>query len=197
MRGFSNLLAAIVLALGVPLTVMGCEGALSTEAETEAQLTLEAIQASVNLSGTWALNEEESDEPGPQREGASPHGMGSPPGGPPEPSMADGGLMAPDMLTIEQVDGHVTLTDGNGRSRTLHPNGEWTGIGSENGTMQVRSNWEQNALRVEIRNRRGELTRTYELADGGTQLLITSRIEDGPRGGTVELTRVYDRATTD
>lgn len=196
MRGVTNVLVAAVLGLGVPLTVMGCEGATSPEAEAEEALQLQVIQASVDLSGTWVLNEEESDEPGPEGKGAGGRGKGGPPGGPPEPPMGEGGPMATERLTIEQVDGHVTLTDGSDRSRALHPDGEWTTVGIDGGGVQVRATWVEAGLRVEIRSQRGELTRTYELGDGGDRLLITSRIEDGPRGRTVELTRVYDRAPT-
>lgn len=189
MRAVTNVLAATALGLGLSLTLLGCEGALSPEAEAGELAQLEAIQASVNLSGTWVLNEEESDKPGPQ-------GRGGLPGGPPDPPMGEGGPMAAERLTIEQLDGNVRLTDGSGRSRTLHPNGEWTTVGGESGTLQVWAVWKEAALRVVIRSDRGELSRTYELGGDEDQLLITSRMEDGPLGRTVELTRVYDWAAT-
>ena len=194
MSGVRNSLAVVVLALGIPLAVSGCEGVLSPEAEAEEVLSLQAVEASVDLSGTWLLNEEESDEPGPQRNGAPPHGKVSPPGGSLQPPMGAGGPMAVKKLTIEQLEGQVTLTDGEGRTRTLYPNGEWHMVGGEGGSLQVRATWEEGALRVEIRGHRGPLTRTYELGEDGDQLLITSRVEDGPRGGPVEFTRVFDRA---
>ena len=197
MSGVRNSLAVVVLALGIPLAVSGCEGVLSPEAEAEELLSLQAVEAAVDLSGTWLLNEEESDEPGPQRNGAPPHGEVSPPGGPPQPPMGEGGPMAVKKLTIEQLEGRVTLTDGEGRTRTLYPNGEWSTVGGEAGTLQVRATWEEDALRVEIRGHRGPLSRIYSLGDDGDQLLITTRIEDGPRGGPVEFTRVYDRAASD
>lgn len=192
MRDAMRVLGTTVLGLVLTLTVTGCDELLPSEAD--ARFSEGLAEAPMDLSGTWLLNEEESDRPGPVREGPRHGGTEFTPHAPPTPPADGGGLPGAERLTVEQDEGEVTFTNGSGRSLTVVTDGSWRNVGGEHGTLRIRAAWTSEALIVEREGQRGLLTRTYELGDDGDRLLVSSRIENGPKGGPAEFTLVFDRA---
>ncbi|MDX1623636.1 MAG: hypothetical protein R3199_06615 [Gemmatimonadota bacterium] len=182
------LLAAIVACQDAPESL--------TAAERDPSAVTPAEQ--VDLSGTWALNEDLSDRPGaPEppfdgspRDGARPDG---PPGAPPHGG-PDGSGPGFDEVTITQGDDTITFTRDD-RSFTYFTDGRTTEIRlGDRGTIRVTGQWEDEALVLERTTDRGTMIETWRLVDAGARLSATVRIEEGPRGEPVELTRIYERA---
>lgn len=192
MRPVSTAVGATVLGLIMTVTVSGCDAVWPSEAEARRSETVGA--APMDISGTWLLNEEESDTPRPRNHSDRLDGKGKQAGGDLNPPGIGGGLPGAEHLNIEQTDGEVTFRSDGVSSRTLITDGSWRSLEGAHGTLRVRASWTVEGLVVEAEGQRGILMRTYAIADDGNRLLVTSRIENGPRGQPVELTRVFDRA---
>ena len=85
------------------------------------------------------------------------------------------------------------IGDGNGEIRYLHPDGRLTK--KDDGTTEVRTRWKGDDLVTETMPSRGpRLKETFALSPEGRQLFVTLHFEP-PRGGAVDVRRVYDAAT--
>ena len=153
------------------------------------------------LAGTWVLNQELSDEV-PDRDGRR-RGRGGP-GFNPERiarmrEAMRGMLVAARRLTIEGDRDELVLTFGDGQVVRLITDGrEHTSQAGAGAQVKRTARWRGETVETEatLQVRRSLTVRqTYELqngADGGRQLVITSRVEGGRRGGERENRRVYD-----
>ena len=153
------------------------------------------------LAGTWVLNQELSDEI-PDRDGRR-RGRGGP-GFNPERiarmrEAMRGMLVAARRLTIEGDRDELVLTFGDGQVVRLITDGrEHTSQAGAGAQVKRTARWRGETVETEatLQVRRSLTVRqTYELqngADGGRQLVITSRVEGGRRGGERENRRVYD-----
>ena len=152
-------------------------------------------------AGTWVLNEELSDAV-PDRDGRR-RGRGGP-GFNPEriAQMREtmrGMLVAARRLTIEGDRDELVLTFGDGQVVRLITDGrEHTSQAGAGAQVKRTTRWRGETVETEatLQVRRTLTVRqTYEVqdgADGGRQLVITSRVEGGRRGGGGENRRVYD-----
>ena len=93
----------------------------------------------------------------------------------------------------------VVLTYGDGRVVRLIPDGrEHAGIAGSAAQVKRTTQWNGETLEAEIElqaRRKFTVRHSYEVQDGpdgGRQLIVTSQIEGGRRGGDRELRRVYD-----
>src|SRR5262245_42203996 len=136
-----------------------------------------------NLAGTWALNENLTDDPaevmqamqggpgGGSGHGPSRHGGG---GGSDKQMQAMHSVMeAPTRLTITQLDEAITFTDGNGRSQTLTTNNKREKLTLDDRTVEVRTKWDDGRLVKETSLGDGiKLTETYSLVSEPRQLHV-------------------------
>ena len=198
--------AGLVAAAG--LAWAGPAGGAAPGAEQEPELV---------LAGTWVLNEELSDEirdPRGERgrdggrRGRGRGGFGGRGGPGPDPEQIArmretmrGMLVAARRLTIDGDRDEIVLTFGDGQVVRLLPDGrEHTGQTDARPQVKRTTRWSGETLETEatLQARRNVTVRqTYELqdgADGGRQLVLTSRVEGGRRGGDRENRRVYDEA---
>lgn len=174
-----------------------------------------------DLSGSWRLNKELSDDAREKmREQMERHGSGSGMRGPGTggpgmggPGMGGGARMGPppgldsgddpseamkpildpaEELTLFQGQPDVVIDEKYARRRTLHADGRK--YKSDNGTSEVKTEWKDAALVIETRGFRGQkTTETWELSTTGKRLTSTTRVENG-MGGRVTIKRVYDRS---
>lgn len=201
--GFAGLLLAASLGWAGPA------GAAASGAEQESELV---------LAGTWVLNEELSDEVqdrrGERRRGGR-RGSGGRGGPRPDPEQiariqetVRGLVGAARRITIAGDAGEVVLTYGDGREVRLLPDGrEHEGVAGSGTQITRTAQWNGDNLETAVElplptpvPRSLTVHQTYEVqdgADGGRQLVVTSRIE-GParrlRAGDREVRRVYDAA---
>ena len=200
--------AGLVAAVG--LGWAGPAGAAAAGVEQESELL---------LAGTWVLNEELSDEaPGPRGErrgrgrdgsrGGGPGGFGGRGGARPDPDQIArmretmrGMLVAAPRLTIEGDRDEVVLAFGDGGVVRLIADGrEHTGEADAGAQVKRTTRWRGETLETEATlQARRSLTvhQSYAVqdgADGGRQLVVTSRVEGGFRRGGRENRRVYDEA---
>ena len=178
------------MALGVWLGASAGAAASTNSQDTEFE-----------LAGTWVLNQELSDEV-PDRDGRR-RGRGGP-GFNPERiarmrEAMRGMLVAARRLTIEGDRDELVLTFGDGQVVRLITDGrEHTSQAGAGAQVKRTARWRGETVETEatLQVRRSLTVRqTYELqngADGGRQLVITSRVEGGRRGGERENRRVYD-----
>jgi hypothetical protein len=101
----------------------------------------------------------------------------------------------PDRLTIVRHDTGFVVTDGEGVSYTLTPDGKTTK--SEVGalTVETKAKWDTSALEVERKFEGGvKVTDRYWVTDAPRQLVIASKLENGKMGGdrARAFQRVYD-----
>lgn len=195
--------ATIALMLGavVPFVLAGCKDAVGAEEGIEASLVAEG---QLDLTGTWQLNEEESDglqRPNRPRGPGGPDGHrgprgGSPGGGPPRgPGGRGEPLAAFRTLEISQTATSVTFTMGR-RSHTFETDGQARTHSSPRGEqIQVRAWWGDAGLVIERAQSRGTLTQTYSLSEDAQKLYEDVRIEGERFPEGRELRRVFDRVT--
>jgi hypothetical protein len=120
--------------------------------------------------------------------GASQGGAGSGHGGP----LSDF-LTQPAAVSIKQTAHDLNLVaDG---SPTLYEYGEKVVASVQGGVAERNSGWKGDDFVVKYKVQEGPVaTRSYEVADGGKQLLVTTHIE-GDHMPKLEYRTVYDRAT--
>src|SRR5262245_20793976 len=167
-----------------------------------------------NLSGTWKLNKDLSDDPqqkmrdarnesggGGSHSGGRHGGMGRGGGGRSGGSGSGEDAQRPleDMaaalqqLKIDHQDPALTIEDGLGRQHHLFTDGrKIEEERSYGGTTEIHAAWKDGRIVVTTRSEKGpKLTETYAVAADGSQLTVTSKVETR-RGGSVEIRRVYD-----
>jgi hypothetical protein len=172
--------------------------------------------ALANLSGTWKLNKDLSDDPqqkmkdarsesgggghsGGRHGGGMGRGSGGHSGSSGSGSGDDGQRPLEDMATalqqlkIDHQDPTLTIEDGLGRQHHLFTDGrKIEEERSYGGTTQIHAVWKDGRIVVTTQSEKGpKITETYAVAADGSQLTVTSKIEMR-RGGSVEIRRVYD-----
>jgi hypothetical protein len=171
--------------------------------------------ALANLSGTWRLNKDLSDDPqqkmkdarsesggggghsGGRHGGGMGRGSGGRSGG--SGSGDEGPRPLEDMATalqqlkIDHQDPALTIEDGLGRLHHLFTDGrKIEEERSYGGTTEIHAVWKDARIVVTTQSEKGpKTTETYAVAADGSQLTVTSKIEMR-RGGSVEIRRVYD-----
>jgi hypothetical protein len=153
-----------------------------------------------DLTGTWVIDLEQSDDLSDTME------RRPPPGGPGDRRPAGGGdrrgglqmgtaslLQSSVAFKIEEGDSTLTLKGAEGVTRVFHPDGQERQERIEGlGTVMVKSRWKGSKLVVERTLEVGvKITEEVELANDGQQLLVKMKISGGPR--SLEFRRVYDR----
>jgi hypothetical protein len=172
--------------------------------------------ALANLSGTWRLNKDLSDDPqqkmkdarsesgggghsGGRHGGGMGHGWGGRSGGSGSGSGDDAQRPLEDMATamqqlkIDHQNPAMTIEDGLGREHHLFTDGrKIEEERSYGGTTEIHAVWKDGHVVVTTQPEKGpRITETYVVAADGSQLTVTSKIEMR-RGGSVEIRRVYD-----
>jgi hypothetical protein len=161
-----------------------------------------------NLTGTWRLNHDLSDDLQRMRDGRLAGGarggrggfgrrgggFGGHRGGRGESD--DGALPAFDPETLETLtivhhDPELRITDGLGRSHVLFTDGRKIEEERSAGTFKIKTEWKEGHVVVTTTPKRGpKITEAYGVAADGSVLTVTMRIEG--RGRDLELRRVYD-----
>ena len=168
-----------------------------------------------DFSGTWVLNADESEMPGPPGGGGGTDGGGRPPGG--DDQRGQGGRggrggrggMGRGMggqisrMTITQQDDQLTIVaegpQGGSREQVLKPGAGPQEVSTPRGDATVEANWEDHKLvvtRVSVRETpRGEMkieqNQSWELSEDGQTLTQLQEIKT-PRG-TFNMKLVFDR----
>lgn len=173
--------------------------------------TLDSDSIKEKIVGSWAINEELSDNSDDQVEIAIKEGGGKVSrsffrkrpedfyrGGPAEQELYDR-ISYDDVLTIAHdepefrftyADEYLRVFHSDGRRRRTTANDFYT-EGSEDFSF---ANWEENALTVEARPRDGGFTlETYTLQADGNQLRVEMVIEPDSFRAAINLVRIYDR----
>jgi hypothetical protein len=167
-----------------------------------------------NLSGTWKLDFERSDDPAQKlREGGGPSrrgfgggggfrggrggGFGGRRGRPPDDGEGNGGSdffeggRAFDLLTIVHRDPELRITDGVGREHVLYTDGRKVEEERSSGTTKIRARWKEGRVVVATTPEHGaKSTETYAVTADGSSLTVTTRVEG--RGENIEFRRVYE-----
>jgi hypothetical protein len=164
-----------------------------------------------NLSGTWVINDELSDNTDDQVEEAIEAGGGRGGrglfnrkedfyrGGPPEHELYDR-ISYDDVLSIEYQAPEFRFTYEDGYERVFHTDGRRRRVSANSFYSEGGEDWssglfEQNSLVVEGRPRDGGFTiETYTLEAGGARLRIEMTIQPDSFNVPIELTRVFDKA---
>jgi hypothetical protein len=108
-------------------------------------------------------------------------------------------MTAPVMLTIADVDGAVTFTEADGRTRTYKTDNRKEKHQVTNATVETRARWEEGSLVIETDLGEGlKATQTYSVGADPRQLTVLTKLEGGP--GRMSRQRpprraVYDDAT--
>ncbi|HEX9287758.1 MAG TPA: hypothetical protein VF999_10885 [Thermoanaerobaculia bacterium] len=169
-----------------------------------------------DLSGTWKLDRERSDDPAQKfREGGGSTrrgfgggggfrggrggGFGGRHGRPTDEGEAKGGSdlfeggRAFDLLTIVHRDPELRITDGIGREHVLYTDGRKIEEERSAGTTKIRARWKEGRVVVATTPEHGpKITETYAVAADGSSLTVTTRIEGRER--EIEFRRVYEAA---
>jgi hypothetical protein len=170
-----------------------------------------------DLSGTWKLDRERSDDPAQKlREGRDPSRRGSGGGGgfrgrrggggfgghhgrPTDEGEENGGTdffedsRAFDLLAIVHRDPELRITDGLGREHVLYTDGRRVDEERSSGTTKIRAKWKDGRVVVATTPEHGaKITETYAVTADGFSLTVTTRVEG--RGRELEFRRVYDAA---
>lgn len=168
-----------------------------------------------NLSGTWSLNRELSDDPrekmrkarenggGPGRGGGfrGPRGGGGPAGlrgrrrdgGGAESGSADSEdlMRAFEKLSIVHRDPELRITDGFGRKHVLYTDDRRIEEERSAGTVKIRARWKDGHVVVTTTPEHGsKIIETYAVTADGSVLTVTTAIER--RGREISFRRVYD-----
>ncbi len=182
-------LVPLAFAFGPALTA--CNDVMGSEQELVASLV---AGEQPNFSGTWNLNEEESDQRPVRRRrdgGGDSQSDGSRRG---QRRRGSGGLRGANTLVITQDASTVTFVRGD-HSRTLYTDGRVITREGERGSLELRAFWQDDALVVERTFDDGrQITQTYALSEDGQRLYVTIRIEGDQLPQPVEFRRVYDAA---
>ena len=162
--------------------------------------------ADLDLSGSWILNETESDNPQQMmqqggRGGGGMGGRGGRRGG--APSQVDQQRMMqtmriatqpPRRLVLDQQDSTVTLRNPNGRTLMLRT--DWKKVGQEienGGQVDIRARWRGGELQIERDvHLGGKITQKYSLSSDGDRLLVETRLEMGRASQPRVFRYVYD-----
>jgi hypothetical protein len=166
-----------------------------------------------SFSGTWQLNEDESDDPrekmqemrakrggmgGPGGGGSSMGGPGGGMGGRGGEGSGSGEVMGQGLtrLEIRHEEPRLLVIDADDRDRTIYTDGRKVKRDSERGLVEVQAKWKKDKLVVERKQGRGgTLKETYELSPNGDQLYVTTKM--GGRMGSMKFRRVYDAVSED
>jgi hypothetical protein len=168
-----------------------------------------------NLSGTWNLNKDQSDNPQQKMQeaggfGGRGGGMGGGGGmGMGRRNRGGGGMMNQvSQLTITQTGSNVKITTEDGRVLAVYPsagtgnsngnesNGDDSN-GRENRASRTAAQWQDSGLVVQMQGRRGgTTTRTFELSPDGKQLYMIMKIDNPRFQQPVTIRFVYDPAKT-
>jgi hypothetical protein len=168
-----------------------------------------------DLSGTWKLDRERSDDPAQKlREGGGRGGGGSRGGAgfrgrrggggfgghhgrPTDDGEDNGGTdfsqdsRAFDLLTIVHRDPQLRITDGLGREHVLYTDGRKVDEERSSGTTKIRAKWKDGRVVVATTPEHGaKITETYAVTADGSSLTVATRVEG--RGRDFEFRRVYD-----
>jgi hypothetical protein len=176
----------------------------------------ESMSTTVDLSGKWQLNRDQSDKPQDRMRGmmgdrGGPGGAGGGfPGGAQrgdspraggegqEGQRPRGRMMMPETLDISQHDNTVEVVEsgagGGSRTRSFVANGEAVESDNGRGKSQTSAQWEGKSLVVTtVRERGGRSTETYNLSEDGNQLFVTVKIESDRMPEPISFRRVYDK----
>ena len=173
-----------------------------------------------NLSGTWKLNKDLSDDARQKlREAGSGGGRGSRAGGGrggghgrsggarsaddsgsgaradgEEPSGFEVMNAAMASLKIEHRDPELRITEATGHESVFYTDGRKTEEErSLGGTAKIHAEWKDGHVVVTVAPERGpKTTNTYAVAKDSSQLILTTRLERGHGRPAVEIRRVYD-----
>jgi hypothetical protein len=175
-----------------------------------------------DFSGVWQLNEELSENPsddismggggkGGGRSGGGGRGGGGDRGGGGMGGGRAGGSQGGQddmrqhmqslqegvrLLDINHQDPELTILYADDRERFLYTDGREIVDEIERGIFEASAKWKSNkriVFRGETTNG-AKLTETYELADNGRQLYVTTKIEGSGRMPSISFKRVYDPA---
>jgi hypothetical protein len=170
-----------------------------------------------DLSGTWKLNRDASDDPRKKMQEAQEQGDGSggrgssgwsggrhgghrggggapsDDGGPPPSDTA----AAKETLRIEHQDPRLAITDATGRQLVVYTDGRKTEEEhSSGGTTKITGRWKDGFVVLEIEPEHGpSRTETYSVTADGKRLTIMTRFKGRGSRGDVEIRRVYDAAS--
>jgi hypothetical protein len=170
-----------------------------------------------DLSGTWKLDRERSDDPAQKlREGGGSSRRGSGGGGGFRGRRGGGGFgghhgrptdegeengatdssqdpRAFDLLSIVHHDPELKITDGLGREHVLYTDGRKIEEERSAGTMKIRAKWKDGRVVVATTPEHGaKITETYAVTADRSSMTVTTKIEG--RGRELEFRRVYDAA---
>ena len=190
------------------LTVIVLCASLQGVAQTQAG---EATETMHPIVGTWAINEELSDDPDEQVEAAileaggrverrwfGRNEKGRYRGGPEEHELYDR-LSYDEVLRIDLDEPEFWFGYADGYQRVFHTDGRTQVIGANdhysNGAQDFSFGaWEDDTLIVEARPRDGGFTlEAYTLEENNTRLRVELEIKPGNFGAPIRMTRVYDR----
>ena len=183
------------LGWAIPWTV-GATIAATTPAVANAQ------DARDELSGTWILNKEESDDPremmqgrrggGGGRMGGMAGRRGGRQGEEGTRETMESAIQASTQLRLTVQDAQVTIQPLEGEPLVVPTTGEAIERTVNDRTIEIAGGWEDGNLVVERRIEGGfRVTQTFSRDPGTSQMLVTVHFE-GPR--TVTFKRVYDVA---
>ncbi len=97
----------------------------------------------------------------------------------------------PEKMTITQSDSMIVMTDGDGRTTRLSPDGKK--IKDDNTGIERKTKWDTGKLVSEISGPGGmKVTQTYALNPELHQLRLTTQLEGGRGGQARTLSTVYD-----
>jgi len=207
-RGFvsAGLVAAVAALLG---TWLAAEGYAQAQSDKP------------SLAGAWTLNKDLSDKPADRgSRGSTNRGNGGFGGGRRRGGFGGGGyggrggygggqpqmdpetaqrtreamrdiVTPPEKMTITQSDSMIVMTDGEGRTTRLSPDGKK--IKDENTGVERKTKWDTGKLVSEISGPGGmKVTQTYALNPELHQLRLTTQIEGGRGGQARTVSSVYD-----
>ncbi len=151
-----------------------------------------------DLSGTWVLNFEQSEDLRSQMQRARPPGPGARPGARPRVNPQEmqarmrAILQGQLAFRLVQADSTVSLAGVEGVQLVYHTDGRWEEVSEEGfGDVRVRARWKGKKLVLDRELEGGlKVSHTYELAPDGQQLYVNVKISGGPRD--IEFRRVYD-----
>lgn len=109
-----------------------------------------------------------------------------------DPREAMRALLEPaEELTVYQGQPEIVLDEKFSRRRTLHADGRK--YKADNGSSEVKTEWQEGRLVIETRGFRGrKTTETWELSSTGKRLTSLTKIDSG-FGRPVTIKRVYDK----
>jgi len=106
-------------------------------------------------------------------------------------------MEAPKKLTIVERDGEIVVTDTDGRTQDLKPDGHKIQQKMANGLVSAtrKTDWNGATLVTEIEIENGPtLVQTYARSEGGSQLVVTTKVNAARGGQPREIKYVYDPA---